>query len=329
MASPTWPSPSPPTPTTPVWTITLRPNVGFHDGTPCDGAAVACTTSRPRSPRCSPARPSPTSPRSPATDPMTVVVTMQHPWVPFAPTWPAASAARSATSPPPACSRTPTGPTSPVGTGPFVFKELEPERPLHRRPRTPTTGAQGYPYLDSHHVPAHPRPRAAAQQPAVGQRRHHAHHHPEIIAAAPGQQLLAYVDDTKHLAGEPDMDCILLNLSKPPFNDPEGPPGGGHGHQLGRVLQGHRQGGRTTPATGPSPATSPYYAPTGYPEPDLAKAKQLVSEVAGSQTGKPVTLSSRPRARPHRPPAIAEFLQSQLQAAGMKVTLNPGPAGRP
>ena len=43
------------------------------------------------------------------------------------------------------------------------------------------------------------------------------------------------------------------------------------------------------PSNGPFVEGTPYYAPTGYPEPDAAKASQLVKEVE-QETGKPVRL---------------------------------------
>ena len=40
-----------------VWTITMRPNLVFHNGAPCDAAAVAANFDRPEGVRRSPARP--------------------------------------------------------------------------------------------------------------------------------------------------------------------------------------------------------------------------------------------------------------------------------
>ena len=42
---------------------------------------------------------------------------------------------------------------------------------------------------------------------------------PHVTAELRADTSFAYIDDSKHVAGEPDMDCILLNLSKAPFDN--------------------------------------------------------------------------------------------------------------
>ena len=42
---------------------------------------------------------------------------------------------------------------------------------------------------------------------------------PEVIIQLRADSSLGYIDDSKNVAGEPDMGCILLNLSKAPFNN--------------------------------------------------------------------------------------------------------------
>jgi peptide/nickel transport system substrate-binding protein len=72
-------------------------------------------------------------------------------------------------------------------------------------------------------------------------------------------------------------------------------------------------------SNGPFASGSPYFVPTGYPEPDPARAKQLVAE-ARQETGQPVVVTIA-----HVPdPAtakIAEYLQQQFENAGMQVSL--------
>ena len=65
---------------------------------------------------------------------------------------------------------------------------------------------------------------------------------PEIISQLRGDTSLAYIDDSENVAGEPDMGCILLNLSKPPVQQPQAAPGHGLRHQLGPVRGGDRPG---------------------------------------------------------------------------------------
>ncbi|HXW38893.1 MAG TPA: ABC transporter substrate-binding protein, partial [Acidimicrobiales bacterium] len=65
-----------------VWTVTLRPNVVFHNGTPCDGAALAANFEAQKASIL-------TGPAVATIDtiaqsgPLSVAVTMSSPWVPF------------------------------------------------------------------------------------------------------------------------------------------------------------------------------------------------------------------------------------------------------
>ena len=194
-------------------------------------------------------------------------------------------------------------------------------------PRTPTTGGPGFPYLDSITYKPIPDPdqllaslqsggvdimhtdTARRHQPAAG--RHLAGLHRRL-------------EERGRRAGHG------LHPAQPvqgPVRQPQGAPGRGLRHQLGPVRGRSSTRGSTPPPTARSPRTSPYYvADNGYPVSNVAKAKQLVNEVQ-QETGKPVavTLNHTPDPSTTR---IAEYLQQQLQTAGMKVTLSPGPAGR-
>jgi ABC-type transport system substrate-binding protein len=128
------------------------------------------------------------------------------------------------------------------------------------------------------------------------------------------------VDDSKHVAGEPDMNCLLLNLSKAPFDNLKVRQAAAMAVSSAQYAKIIDQGVSPT-SNGPFVSGSPYFAPTGYPDPDMAKATQLVKEVQ-SQTGKPVTVTIAHVPDPNTT-KIAEYLQQQLQTAGMKVTLDP------
>ena len=43
---------------------------------------------------------------------------------------------------------------------------------------------------------------------------------PQIITQFRGNRSYSYIDDSTHVAGEPDMNCIQLNCLAKPFNDP-------------------------------------------------------------------------------------------------------------
>jgi ABC-type transport system substrate-binding protein len=124
-----------------------------------------------------------------------------------------------------------------------------------------------------------------------------------------------------HIAGEPDMGCLLLNLSKAPFDNLKVRQATAYAISSAQYVQVIDDGVNPT-TNGPFTPNSPYYvADNGYPEYNPAKATQLVNEVK-SETGKPVTVSLN-----HTPDSqttkIAEYLQQKLQAVGMVVTLTP------
>lgn len=130
------------------WTITVRPGVSFHDGTPLDGAAVVDNLERARKSFLTGRALADVSNVSVSpTDPNAAVVTMARPWVDFpiylagqigmiaSPTWLAAVDAD------------PTRATQPVGTGPFTFVSYKPGESFTAR-KNPNYWNQPYPYLD-------------------------------------------------------------------------------------------------------------------------------------------------------------------------------------
>src|ERR1019366_10359224 len=131
---------------------------------------------------------------------------------------------------------------------------------------------------------------------------------------------LGYIDDSVHVAGEPDMNCLLLNLSQPPFNNLKIRQAAAMAVNSALYAQVIDKGISPT-SNGPFFSGSPYFAPTGYPTQDPAKAKQLVQQVQ-QETGKPVsvTIDHTPDANTTK---IAEFLQQELNTVGMQVTLSP------
>ena len=110
-----------------VWTITLRPDVEFHDGSPLTADVVAGRTSRPCRPRPSPARRvAPiTSVTRRATSPSSSRAT--SPWWPSPTTWPPRSATSS-----PCPSSTSQELTRPRRHRALQVRVVGAERPLHR-----------------------------------------------------------------------------------------------------------------------------------------------------------------------------------------------------
>jgi peptide/nickel transport system substrate-binding protein len=299
-----------------VWTITMRPNLQFHNGAPCDAAAVVANfEAHKASALTGPALVNLDT--AVATGPLEVTLTMKSAWVPFdyyltggigsqfafiaEPNWLA------------------TGQQSnPVGTGPFVFQSWTPNDHF-----TATRNAHywrsGLPYLDSITYKPITDPDALLSSLRSGSVDIMHSDTPEVILQLRGDTSLGYIDDSKNVAGEPDMGCLLLNLSKAPFDNLKLRQAAAHAVSSAQYVKVIDKGVFPT-SNGPFVPGSPYYvADNGFPAYDLSKAKSLVNQVA-QETGQPVafTLNHAPDATTTR---IAVYLQQQLQDAGMHVTL--------
>ncbi|HEX4245404.1 MAG TPA: ABC transporter substrate-binding protein, partial [Acidimicrobiales bacterium] len=71
-----------PNPDYTVWTVTMRPGVNFHDGTPCDGAAIATNFEAQKASLLTGSALTNIDTIA-VTSPLVVTVTMKSPWVPF------------------------------------------------------------------------------------------------------------------------------------------------------------------------------------------------------------------------------------------------------
>jgi peptide/nickel transport system substrate-binding protein len=301
-----------------VWTITMRPNLKFHNGTPCDAAAVAANFNAHKTSTLT----GPTLTNLDTvtvTSPLVVTLTMKSPWVPFnyyltggiggqfafvaEPTWLATNSQ-----------------TNPIGTGPFVFQEWTPNDHFTAT-KNPHYWRPGLPYLDSITYKPIPDPDQLFSSLTSGAVDIMHSDTPEVITRLRADSSLAYSDDSKNVAGEPDMGCILLNLSKAPFNNLKLRQAMAYAVSSAQYVEVIDKGVNAT-SNGPFVKGSPYYvANNGYPVYNVAKARSLVKQVAQA-TGKPVSFNLN-----HTPDAsttkIAEYLQQQLQTVGMKVTLTP------
>ena len=300
-----------------VWTITMRPNLQFHNGAPCDGAAVAANFKAHKAslltgPALTPVQ------SIVVTSPLVVTLTMDSPWVPFnyylcggigsqfafiaEPNW-LASASQ----------------TNPIGTGPFVFQEWVPNDHFTAT-RNPKYWRSGLPYLDSitfKPIPDTDQILASLNSGSVDIMQTD---NATDIKALRANTSLAYCDDSVNVAGEPDMACIQLNLSKAPFNNLKLRQAMAYAvssEQYVAVIDA----GQTEPTNGVFTSSSPYYlANNGYPAYNLPKAKQLVSELKASGAPTAFTLGHTPDPAGAR---LAEYLQQVLGLAGIDVTLQP------
>ena len=99
----------------------MRPNVVFHDGTPCDAAAIVGSLEHFLTGEYSfTAKP---IEHITTTGPLTLTVKMNQPWVPFDAYMAGGIGGQLAWVIAPAMIKNKNGTNHPIGTGPFVFKE--------------------------------------------------------------------------------------------------------------------------------------------------------------------------------------------------------------
>ncbi len=301
-----------------VWTITMRPDLVFHNDTPCDAAAVAANfNAHKTSALTGPALT--TVADVTVTSPLVVTVTMKSPWVPFdyyltggiggqfafiaEPDWLASGSQ-----------------TNPIGTGPFVFQEWTPNDHFTAT-KNPHYWRAGYPYLDTitYKPIIDPEQLLSSLNSGVVDIMHT--DVPEVITSLRGDTSLGYIDDSKTVAGEPDMGCMLLNLSKAPFDNLKLREAMAYAVSSAQYVAVIDKGVNAT-SNGPFATGSPYYvADNGYPDYNAAKAASLVKQVQ-QETGQPVSFNLNHTPDPTTT-RIAEYLQQVLQTAGMHVTLAP------
>ena len=268
------------------WTITVRPNIVFHDGTPCDGAALLfCMKAFLASPLVNFALNYVASVSQTGTN--TITIKMHHPWVPFD-AWLAgyiggqiaymfsAKAFNNKAKP---------LNQYPVGTGPFVFSDWVPNDHFtavkNKNYWRKDKSGNRLPYVDQ--VTFKPIPDVSSRFSALqsgGIDLMHTDDAPTIlqIRALPTSQYQNVEDDTINV-GQPDMGFLMLNTTKPPVNDVRIRQAMAYAFNQPEYLKviGHNV---DQPTDGLFPKGNPYYDPngTGYPTYNPSKATSLVNQ---------------------------------------------------
>jgi ABC-type transport system substrate-binding protein len=211
-----------------------------------------------------------------------------------------------------------TGTSNPIGTGPFVFKEWIPNDHFTAT-ANPHYWRKGLPYLSS--ITFKPIINSDSRVDALETGTVDIMHTdvPENLKQFRGNKKYAYVDNSGDIVGQPDIDCVMLNTSKPPFNNRN------LRVALAKASDSAKYAkiidlGVNEPVSGLFLPGSPYYTKTSYPAYDLAGAKKLVAQIQ-QQTGQPVSFILNATSDPYVERA-AQFLQQEWGAAGMKVTIN-------
>jgi len=128
-----------------------------------------------------------------------------------------------------------------------------------------------------------------------------------------------FLDDSAHIVGEPDMNFIMCNLADPAMKDirvRQAMAMAINAKQYSQVVDKSVN----PPTNQPFVPNTPYYlTDAGYPAYNPTKATALVKQLE-SETGKPVAFTLQSTTSGYSI-QVVQFLQSQLEAVGMKVTL--------
>ena len=302
------------------WTIELREGVTFHDGTPLDAGAVKLNldTYRGLNPKI-PARLTPFVFSNIAdvqvTGPLTLSVTTKTPWTAF----PALlfGGGRYGMVAPAQLDDPATCATNLIGTGPFVKETWRPND-VFVAVRNPDYWRDGLPRLDQITFRPVPDSSARVNQFEGGELDlMHTTSIDNIVAlrdlAENGQ---AKLFESKR-GGE--VAYILLNSSKPPFDDPIARQALAYGRDTAEVNQIRN---RSIPklATGPfGPGAIGYVADNGFPKPSLKKARKLVAEYEAKHGS---TLDFEYLTNPEPDTlAIAQLVKEQAARVGIDVSI--------
>jgi len=293
------------------WTITVRPNVRFHDGTPLTGAALAANGEHLASSLLIGPALSPIASIN-VTGPLSATFTMKQPWVAF----PYSLAGQGGIVAEPSTLKNGTAMRNPVGTGPFVFSEWVPGDHFTSK-RNPNYWRPHMPYLDS--VTYRPIADVASRDNSLKSgtiQMLHSSDAQTIVDFRSNSQY-SLTTDLHKVVGETDQIFLMVNTAAPPLNDVRVRQAMAYAidpKQINQTL-GY---GIAPLSTGPFSPGTPLYSPTGYPEPNPAKARALVAAVRRQKGPVSFTMAVTNVGRNLQ---LMELVQSQLQAVGISTNI--------
>ncbi|HSZ36301.1 MAG TPA: ABC transporter substrate-binding protein [Acidimicrobiales bacterium] len=301
-----------------AWTITLRPNVMFHDGTPCDGAALVTNLQAQSKSLLTGIVINPTLVSITQSGPLAATITFKSPWVPFPYYLAGGIGGQIAYVVAPSMLSNPNGTSHPVGTGPFVFKEWIPNDHFTAT-ANPNYWRKGYPYLSQITYKPIPDEEARAEALKTGTIDLMITDTPQIITQFRGNRSYSYIDDSTNVAGEPDMNCVQLNCLAKPFNDPSVRLAATQA--INRAQYAHVIDEGVLPVSnGLFVPGSPYFSATNFPKYNPSNAKKLVS-AAARKNGGPISFTY---GSTNSPAALraAQYLEQAWKAVGFQVSTN-------
>ena len=197
------------------FTITLRPGIVFHDGTPLDANALHLNIENTASSVLTGPAFADFSGAS-VTGPLTVTINMKTPWAPFP--YYLAQAQTGYIAAPSMLNSADGGTSKPIGTGPFVFQDWVPNTHMTAT-RNPHYWRKGYPYLDS--ITYKPVINAASRAQALetGQIDIMHTNSPDNLLQFRGNKKWSYYDNSGQVVGQPTVQCVMLNTAAEPFNN--------------------------------------------------------------------------------------------------------------
>jgi peptide/nickel transport system substrate-binding protein len=299
------------------WTITLRPGVQFHDGTPFDAEALKLNldTYRGANPALVP-RLNVFNFRNVASvevaGPDSVVVTTKVPWVAFPAYW----ADRRPMVAPAQLADKDTCATNMIGTGPFALDEWRQNESLTVT-KNKDYWRKGLPYLDEIVFRPVTDPQGRINGLQGGEL--------DLITTSSSLS----VADLQEKAAAGEIDAIvsdkgaettfsMLNVSKPPFDDPVARQAVAAASDI-PLLNEIRNKGLNAISTGPFPPDSPAHLAKSPIVHNLAKAKRLNKQYEKAH-GAPISFEYLTVQQPENV-AIAEITKEQMDEAGIDVTI--------
>lgn len=291
------------------WTITLRPGVVFHDGTPLTAEVLAqnlqATKDSPLLGQVFRAVES-----IEVVDDLSVLVAMNTPWSSF----PHTLTAQPGLIVAPSVLEEPDGGQHPVGTGPFVLEEWTRDQRMVFT-RNDDYWREGYPLLDGIEFQIIPDEITRAASLESGDI--------DIMEVRDGGSVARFEADDDYEVylgddGEATEQTLFFNTAVPPFDDPiarEAVASAIDREELAEVLSD----GRFPPAEGPYKEDSPWYVELDVPPLDPERAEELVAQYEEAH-GEPLRFTILTSLSPATEQLVS-LIQQQLRDVGIEVEI--------
>jgi ABC-type transport system substrate-binding protein len=294
-----------------TWTITLRPGVTFSNGDALTAADVVYDLNGIKNSLLTGSAFGPVSSIM-QTGPLTLDVHMKETWVPF----PYYLAGQPGFIPSPKMLKDPNGSRNPIGTGPFISKEWVPGNHF-TAVKNPNYWRKGLPYLDSIEFRPITEESSRIDSLRSGDIDLLFTADPQSQQTLRGLKGVTNVDDSQG-TNERASSMVMLNTAKPPLTDLIVRQALAYATDRKRLIE--TQGAPFVPeADSPFGPGSRYHVDNvGYPDFDLAKAKQLVSQWEAQNGGKKLTFQLG-TINTAKTLADAQLLQDMWSQAGITV----------